>query len=92
MWEGLIGPSDDAWNAGVAALANIQVRAADIGAPPAVQPKVEYLLARVGELGQLGRGANASQERSAIYGEFLSLCADCHSWTGGGPGGRKGRP
>ena len=88
MWEGLIGPSDDAWSAGVAALASIDVDTADIGTPEAVQPKVEYLLTRIGELGVLGGELGSSQERSAVYGEFLSLCADCHSWTGGGPGVR----
>ena len=88
MWEGLIGPSDDAWSAGVAALASIDVDTADIGTPEAVQPKVEYLLTRIGELGVLGGELDSSQERSAVYGEFLSLCADCHSWTGGGPGVR----
>jgi mono/diheme cytochrome c family protein len=88
MWEGLIGPSDDAWNSGVTALAGIEVDAREIGAPAVVQPKVEYLLTRIGELGKIGSEADSSAARSAVYGEFLSLCADCHSWTGGGPGVR----
>jgi len=88
MWEGLVGPSDDAWNAGVAALASIDVQASDIGVSETVRPKVEYLLNRIGELGEVGSQVDSSQARSEVYGEFLSLCADCHSWTGGGPGVR----
>jgi hypothetical protein len=52
---------------------------------PAALPRVEYLLVRIGEL---GGQADLSEERSQVFGEFLSLCADCHSWTSGGPGVR----
>lgn len=85
MWEGLIGPSDTAWNRGIDVLASVDVQATDIGAQPAQQNRVDYLLTRVRELGELGREADSNDARSAVYGEFLSLCADCHSWTGGGP-------
>ncbi|MDJ0926320.1 MAG: hypothetical protein QNJ73_01620 [Gammaproteobacteria bacterium] len=85
MWEGLIGPSDNAWNDGIGVLASVDVESADIGALPEQEPKVDYLLTRVRELGELGGEADSSETRSAVYGEFLSLCADCHSWTGGGP-------
>lgn len=86
MWEGLISPSDEAWRLGAETLAGVQVNAADIGATGAQQPKVDYLLTRVREIGADSSGAQSREMRGALYGELLSLCADCHHMTGGGPG------
>ncbi len=86
MWEGLISPSDSAWRLGAETLADVQVNAADIGATGAQQPKVDYLLARAREIGTEGASVESPKARGALYGELLSLCADCHNMTGGGPG------
>lgn len=85
MWEGLIGPSETAWKQGTESLTEIQLNASDIGAAPDQEPQVTYLLRRARELGEAGAQATSPKTRSAIYGEFLSLCADCHAMTGGGP-------
>lgn len=86
MWEGLISPSDEAWQLGAETLAGVRVNAADIGATGAGQPRVDYLLGRAREIGAQGTEAQSREQRGALYGELLSLCADCHSMTGGGPG------
>ena len=87
MWEGLIGPSDAAWNRGTDILAEVMLTASDITESEDHEPEVNYLLTRARELGDEGGEAASREARSALYGEFLSLCASCHSLTGGGPAG-----
>jgi hypothetical protein len=86
MWEGLIGPSPAAWQAGSEVLAGIQLQASALGGPVDRQPTLDYLLKRLREIGQEGLEANTPGTRSALYGDFLSLCGDCHALTGRGPG------
>ena len=43
------------------------------------------LLFHVQRLGALGATAGTREDRSALYGDFLSRCAECHVLTGGGP-------
>lgn len=85
MWAGLISPSDDAWTEGAEVLANVRLDAADISASDEVEPKVSFLLERAREIGAEGQVAEDRKSRSALYGELLALCADCHNLTGGGP-------
>lgn len=85
MWEGLISPSDAAWVAGAEVLAGIQLQATDLNADREVEPKITFLLMRAREIGAEGQIAETRKARSALYGELLALCADCHALTGGGP-------
>jgi hypothetical protein len=85
MWEGLVVPSDDAWNAGALALADAPL------APEALTPG-KSPVPRLGELAQtvhdLGRQAAAVERvdvRADLYGQIQATCADCHKWLGGGP-------
>ena len=86
MWEGLIAPSDSAWKGGSEVLAAVRVKASDITRAPSEEPQVSYLIQRLREIGAAGSETTSRETRSELYGELLSLCADCHSWTGGGPG------
>lgn len=86
MWAGLIGPSDAAWENGADMLTDIRLTAANLTNDPLKQPKVDQLLQRARELGTRGTQASSTEARTNLYGEFLSLCANCHSLTGGGPG------
>ena len=43
------------------------------------------LLYLVQRLGKVGAETEQRTERSALYGDFLSRCAECHTLTGGGP-------
>ncbi|MGI9344013.1 MAG: hypothetical protein ACR2QV_14325 [Gammaproteobacteria bacterium] len=86
MWAALIGPSDRAWQQGAEMLGTVELAAADMASEADQLPRVEALAQRAQDLGRQGGGASSSEARAATYGEFLSLCATCHSVTGGGPG------
>ena len=95
MWEGLIGPSDTAWNRGAAILSEIHLDISDFAGSSAEgastaenESQMSELLSRARGMGEQGGLAASTELRSGLYGEFLSLCASCHSLTGGGPGAR----
>ncbi len=95
MWEGLIGPSDSAWNRGAAILSEIHLDISDFAGSSAEGPgsaenesQMSELLSRASGMGEQGGLAASTELRSGLYGEFLSLCASCHSLTGGGPEGQ----
>lgn len=82
MWEGLIGPSDVAWNAGVAALQEAPLHPemlADKKSPP---QKVMDLATRVHAVGQQGKTASGSDARAKLYGEYVANCDACHAELG----------
>jgi cytochrome c553 len=82
MWEGLIGPSDLAWSAGVAALQEAPLHPdmlADNQSPP--QAVVE-LAEKVHKLGQRGRLIQERGARAKLYGEYVATCAECHTQLG----------
>jgi len=79
MWEGLIGPSDVAWNAGVAAVQDAPLHPemlADNKSPP---QEVVDLAAAVHALGKRGATTREPAARARLYGEFVATCAACHS-------------
>jgi len=88
LWEGLIGPSDSAWSRGTAMLAENPLHATDImdDTSAADAAALDDMARRVHDLGAEGSGARALNVRSQIYGEILSLCAECHTRSGRGPG------
>lgn len=77
MWEGLTGPSEEAWHAGAEVLA----RAPE--APPVTEPPLPEafvaLLAEVRELGQRALEADTLAKRADLYAPFLASCAGCHA-------------
>jgi len=78
MWEGLIGPSDEAWRAGAAALADSDLTAEDVGERLILTPEIEALLAQIRKDAQKASTTEGAEERQALYGSFLSACASCH--------------
>lgn len=86
MWEGLIGPSDKAWEWGTEMLSEVNLTSELVTDSPAKEAQVADLVEQIREVGIEGSNAASGASRSAMYGEFLSLCANCHSLTGGGPG------
>jgi hypothetical protein len=82
MWEGLIGPSDTAWQAGVAALADAPLAPeamADDKTPP---KKVFDLAAQAHEIGAKGGTETDRGKRGELYGRYLGTCAACHTELG----------
>lgn len=87
MWDGLIGPSDKAWGWGTEMLAEVTLTSAQVPTEPGDETRVDSLVQAIREVGNQGSTAPAGESRSAVYGKFLSLCANCHNLTGGGPAG-----
>lgn len=77
LWEGLMAPSDQAWQAGAAALAHAPIKTPKL---PAGAPKdFATSLAKLRDLGLRASQATSAQERSNLYALTLAMCADCHS-------------
>ncbi|MBT8492879.1 MAG: hypothetical protein KJO07_07440 [Deltaproteobacteria bacterium] len=78
MWEGLVGPSDDAWKSGANALAT-PLSPDKIPEEVLVKPGMDSLVRRIGQLSKAAAEPDLSgPTRQRIYGEFLGSCARCH--------------
>jgi len=78
MWEGLIGPSDEAWRAGAAVLATTALTAEDVGERLVLTPEIEALLIQIRSDASAASSATSATARQDLYGSFLSGCASCH--------------
>jgi hypothetical protein len=80
MWEGLVGPSEERWNAGIAELAETPLHREELELGPTAASHITDLATRVHQLGAEASGipATAWDTRSALYARFLATCADCH--------------
>jgi mono/diheme cytochrome c family protein len=85
LWAGLIGPSNGAWASGASMLEGVDVNVSDITSDETLTPLVVDIVERLRFIGERSRAADDGETRSALYGEFLSQCANCHNLTGGGP-------
>lgn len=77
LWEGLVGPDDEAWLAGASALAKISSTAPT--GHGAVPPAFATALLDVRTLGQKALEASNQAERADVYGLMLAGCASCHA-------------
>ena len=75
LWEGLIGPSDRAWEAGADLLASGSVDPGTMAA----RPGQESMFAEIFRLGRLAQDADDQGERTQVYGQILSTCSGCHT-------------
>jgi len=79
LWEGLIGPSEEAWLAGAQALHAAKLDAAKIPETIMVKPGMKQLLQRVHDVTDAASQPGlAGPEKQHLYGEFLGSCARCH--------------
>jgi hypothetical protein len=77
MWEGLTGPSNEAWNAGASALAR-----APGGSPASELPLPADFVERLTDLRRLGKSAlevRRPEQRAKTYGLLIASCAGCHA-------------
>lgn len=82
MWEGLIGPSQDAWRWGAETISETPGCDDERGGGD------EYLDALCERLEALGRSAldaRDASDRTIIYGEFLGTCSGCHTRVDAAP-------
>ena len=86
MWDSLLGPEEGFWTDATDLLATVDLAPEELSSDPATQERVAELLRRARSLGEQGAQTAAGPARSELLGQFLSLCASCHSLTGGGPG------
>jgi cytochrome c553 len=78
MWDGLIGPSDAAWNAGVQVLISTPLKAEDVSNQMVVTPEIEALLKQVEESSTTAQVAQTPEQWRELYGGLLAGCASCH--------------
>jgi len=78
MWEGLVGPSQEAWEAGSLALTRewVPTEAAvqRSGSPQAARA----ILGELAQLGSSAKEASTQEARAALYGDVLKSCRRCH--------------
>ncbi len=78
MWEGLIGPSNEAWLAGAKVLATTELTEDDVGERLVLTEEISQLLAQVKSDATKAGTVTGANERQELYGSFLAGCASCH--------------
>lgn len=74
MWRGLIGPSDEHWNAGTEALSTMPIDTVAMVTPGDVDD-----VARVRLLARRARATPSNESRARVFGDLLAACASCHT-------------
>jgi hypothetical protein len=82
LWEGLIGPSHEAWEKGSQAMVGAALPPEELSGDDELYGQLQVLEQRVHDLGVEGVRAQGSTSRAELYGEFLSTCSQCHALTG----------
>ena len=85
LWDGLVVPSEQAWNSGALALSEAEVTPEQLTPGKSPAPRVVELSQMVRALGRKGADAERVDVRADLYGDLLTTCAECHQWLGGGP-------
>ena len=85
LWDGLVVPSDDAWNSGALALAEAPLVPEELTPGKSPVPRVRELAQTVHNLALKAASAERVDARADLYGQVLATCAECHQWLGGGP-------
>ncbi|MBL0220367.1 MAG: hypothetical protein IPQ07_41670 [Myxococcales bacterium] len=78
LWEGVIGPNDDAWFFGVQAMENakIDLRWTTKAAPP---PEAVGFAEELRGLAARAPNVEGRAARAEFYGTMLHTCASCHA-------------
>jgi cytochrome c553 len=78
MWEGLIGPSEERWNQGAAALARAPLTITAEGGVRGRELGIADDVARIRVLATRAPKVKSAYDRTQLYGELLATCAKCH--------------
>lgn len=79
MWQGLMGPSREAWITGAEALAEAPLIPDVLAPTQSIPQEISQLAARVHMLGNEARDVpGVSGIPGQIYGELLTTCETCH--------------
>ena len=82
MWEGLVGPSEEAWAAGASALDAEWILPEDLERGAGSVDAAEAYARRIRELAGDARSATGQEERASVYGALLGTCNGCHQAVG----------
>jgi mono/diheme cytochrome c family protein len=74
LWEGMVGPADDSWRAGLEILAQPPLAATEMSE---VRGRFARQLQRVADSARKSTGTD--KERAATYAQMLTQCAACHT-------------
>ena len=82
MWEGLVGPSEEAWLAGAEALSETGPALAEAFRASLPAGVLAGFLEEVNALANQAITSNERGERPGIYGRILDACHRCHAAKG----------
>ena len=82
MWEGLVGPSEEAWLAGAEALSETGPALAEAFRASLPAGVLAGFLAEVNALANQAMTSSGSDERPDTYGRILDTCHRCHAAIG----------
>jgi cytochrome c553 len=85
LWDGLVVPSDEAWNWGALALSEAQLTPEQLTPGKSPAQRVVDMTQTVRALGRKAADVERVDVRADLYGDLLATCAACHQWLGGGP-------
>ena len=79
LWEGLVGPSEEAWRAGALAMAETQAELASEFRASSAAGRIGAFLEEVSLLAKEAVDAEGLEDRADVYGRLLGTCDRCHS-------------
>jgi hypothetical protein len=79
LMEGLVLPSQTAWNDGAQALRTAPITRGKLPKDPKLTPEVMAGEQRLHQLANRAAAATATPDRVAVYGEMLATCGSCHA-------------
>jgi cytochrome c553 len=83
LWEGIVGPSDASW---VAGLRTLEEQPIDVGELAERGGNAAIALGRrLHELGSTGMLGASTRERARVFTEALQTCVECHELTADAP-------
>jgi cytochrome c556 len=82
MWEGLLGPSEEAWQAGARALAETEPALAQAYRASTRSGGSRMFLSEVNNVAKDALEATGQEGRAEVYGKMLNTCNRCHSAVG----------
>ena len=85
LWDGLGGPSQDAWRGGARVLMDAPLEPEGLTPDRSPAPAIGTLASSVHQLGRKARVVESGVDRAAVYADLIATCSACHSRLGGGP-------
>lgn len=82
LWEGLVGPSENAWEAGARALGEEWTSSGDVVQTSSAPEQAQGYVTAIQELARIAVNATTQEARGEVFGEILGTCNRCHQVIG----------